>query len=123
MHNTKVYILLTACFLLMTLVGCGGGVTEEATYTGAAKLSWSTPTTNSDGSPLQASNIRGYRVYIRTPSGSYNSGIYYFVSAPSTAIFVKNFNLPLGQYYFAVTTLAISSTESGFSNEAFVDLK
>ncbi len=122
MYNTKVYIEFTALLLLMTLVGCGGGTTE-ATYTGAAKLSWSTPTTNSDGSPLLASNIKGYRVYIRTASGAYNPGIYYFVSAPSTSVSIKDLNLPVGQYYFAVTTLHISSVESGFSNEAFADLK
>ncbi len=123
MYNTKVYIVFTALLLLMTLVGCGGGITEEVTYTGTAKLSWSTPTTNSDGSPLPATNIKGYRIYIRTPSGAYNPGSYYFVSAPSTSVSVKDLNLPLGQYYFAVTTLHISSMESGFSNEAFADLK
>ncbi len=126
MSNTKVYIALIAFLLLMTLVGCGGGVTvdtKEAIYTGAARLSWSTPSTNSDGSPLPVTNIKGYRVYFRTPSGDYNPGIYYFVSAPSTSVSVKNFNLPVGQYYFAVKTLDVSNMESGFSNEAFADLE
>ncbi len=125
MNNTKVHIVLVTLLLLMALIGCGGGVTvdtKKATYTGTALLSWSTPTTNSDGSPLPATNIKGYRVYIRTPSGAHNCGIY-FVSAPSTSVSIKNFNLPVGQYYFTVTTLDISGMESGFSNEAFADLK
>lgn len=115
------------------LSGCGGGTSIDSKggaagsggtpYTGNAILSWATPTTYSDGSPLPAASIKGYRVYSRTPSGTYGSGIQYFVSAPTTSVSVKNLNLPVGQYYFVATTLDSSDVESGFSNEVLADLK
>jgi hypothetical protein len=67
-------------------------------------------------------NIKGYRVYSRPASGAYNLGIYYYVSAPSTNVPIKNLSLPVGQYYFAVTTLDIADVESGFSNEVSADI-
>ncbi len=125
---------LLVIMLLITITGCGGQVSTPSTtstsggtqngtlYTGNAILSWSAPSTYSDGSPLSTTNIKGYRVYSRPPSGAFNPGIYYYVSAPATSASVKNLSLPVGQYYFAVTTMDISDVESGFSSEVFADL-
>jgi hypothetical protein len=131
MYNTKVFLICLSIFLPV-LAGCGssGSISDATTagssrsvYTGNAILSWYIPTTYSNGSSLPAENIKGYRIYSRTPSSVYNPGIYYFVSSSTTSVYVKNLNLPLGQYYFAVTTLDMSGVESGFSNEALANLK
>ncbi len=121
MFPTKVSIILSFLILLTIFAGCG----EDAstTYTGSAILSWKTPTTYSDGSQLPSANIKGYRVYFRSSSGTYNLHASYLVSAPTTSIHVKNFNLPVGQYYFVVATLDLLDRESDFSNEVSTSLK
>ncbi len=114
--------------LLTIFAGCGGGVSVETKagstpYIGNAILSWATPTTFSNGNQLPSTNIKGYRIYSRSPSGTYNPGASYLVTAPATSIYVKTLNLPVGQYYFVVTTLDLSGMESDFSNEVFASLK
>lgn len=126
MCSTKVSIIFSLLLLLAVLASCGGGVgvdSKKDAYAGAAILAWSTPTTYADGQQLPSANIKGYRIYSRTPSGAYNPGTYYFVSAPNTSVSIINLNLQVGQYYFAATTLDISGIESGFSNEVFGDLE
>ncbi len=122
----KIAIVPFLSFLFAALAGCSGGVNVDVKgtpYTGNGILSWGTPTMYSDGTQLSTENIKGYRVYGRTPSGTYNPEIHYFVSAPTTSVYVKNFNLPVGQYYFVVTSLDTSDMESGFSDEIFAELK
>ncbi len=115
-------------FLLLVLAGCGGGVSLEmkaggitngsggTPYTGNGILSWSSPTLYSDGSQIAAGDIKEYRVYFSTQSGTYSSQ-YYPVFAPNTSVYVKNINLTVGQYYFVVTALDSWNMESDFSNE------
>ncbi len=132
MTNKNRFLLLLS-MLVVIIAGCGGQVSSSATstsggtengtlYAGTAVLSWSAPTTYSDGNLLSTTNIKGYRVYSRSPSGAYNPGIYYYVSAPTTSVSVKNLSLPVGQYYFAVTTMDIQDAESNFSSEVSADL-
>ncbi len=125
MYPTKVFITLLSLFVIAISSGCGGGASVESDtrYNGNAVLAWNVPTTYSDGSPLSGLNIKGYRVYRRAPSGAYNPGVYYYVSAPTTSVYVKYLNIPVGQNYLVVTTIDISGVESGFSHEIFADLK
>jgi hypothetical protein len=127
MHPTKVSIMFFLLILLTIFAGCGGGISVDTQasstlYSGNAILSWATPTTFSDGNQLPAANIKGYRVYSRVPSRAYGSESYYFVTAPTASIYVKKLHLPVGQYYFAVTTLDLSNMESDFSNEVSASL-
>ncbi len=127
MYPTKVSIIFLSLALPTILAGCGGGVSVDTKvgstpYTGNAILSWATPTTFSDGNRLATANIKGYRVYSRTPYHAYRSENYYFVSAPNTSTYVRNLNIPVGQHYFVITTLDMSNIESDFSNEVSASL-
>jgi hypothetical protein len=126
MQPTKVLIIFLSLLLLIISAGCGGSVgvdTKKEPYTGTAILSWNIPATYSDGSQLSAANISEYRVYISTQSGTHSIGSYYPVSASTTNIYVKNFNLTVGQYFFCVTAVDSSGIESNYSREVSAVLK
>lgn len=93
--------------LLFTLCVMSAG----AASAGDATLSWSKPTTNTDGSTL--SNLSGYRVRYGTATGSYNQTI--DVGNVTT---YKVANLTAGStYYFTVSAYSSTGKESAFSNE------
>jgi len=83
-----------------------------AAHAGTATLSWTAPTTNSDGSSL--TDLAGYKVYVGTASGNYQ--------APVTVGKVTSYTLSNltdgGTYYFAVSAYNTSGEESAKSNEA-----
>ena len=84
-------------------------------------LTWDAPTTNSDNTAL--TDLSGYRVYMSTASGQYNSGniVKNNIPASSSTGGVTETttvdNLPNGTYYFVVTAYDIYGNESGNSNE------
>ena len=79
--------------------------------TGSAMLSWTPPTQNTDGSPLN--DLAGYRIYWGTSTGSYAHSV--TVNNPGLATYVVT-ELAPAQWYFAVTAYSASGTESGHSN-------
>ena len=83
------------------------------TATGSATLSWTPPTQNTDGSPLN--NLTGYRVYWGTQQGSYSNSV--TIANPGLATYVVD-QLTPAQWYFVVTALSSTGTESGYSNVA-----
>ncbi len=85
-------------------------------------LLWDAPTLYEDGTSLPEGDITGFRVYVGTSSNSYSAGSSYLVSAETTSVIVRNFNLTPGTYYFVVTTLVVSGKESGYSNEVSADV-
>jgi hypothetical protein len=87
------------------------GIAVVGTSTGSATLSWTPPTTNTDGSPL--ANLSGYRVYWGTASGDYPNSV--TLNSSGLASYVVE-NLGPGTYYFVVTALSSAGTESSFSN-------
>jgi hypothetical protein len=84
-----------------------------AAATGSATLSWTPPTTNTDGSPL--TNLAGYRLHWGTAAGTYTSSVR--LDNPGLASYVVE-NLAPGTYYFVVTALSSTGAESQFSNVA-----
>jgi hypothetical protein len=84
-----------------------------AVATGSATLSWTPPTTNTDGSPL--TNLAAYRVHWGTTSGTYTSSVR--IDNPGLASYVVE-GLAPGTYYFVVTALSSTGAESQFSNVA-----
>jgi len=91
-------------------------ITVSAQQTGTTKsvtISWTAPQTYDDGSPLQLSEIYGYKLY----SGSTSTGLSATAnvnngSATSTTVA----NLSSGTYYFAVTAYDANGTESAYSS-------
>lgn len=77
--------------------------------TGTAVLSWSPPSANTDGSPVQ---LLGFVIYM----GAAANDLRPLQMAGATDTNAVIDNLPVGTYYFAVTALAVSGAESAFSN-------
>ena len=88
-------------------------VTVLAVATGSATLSWTPPTTNTDGSPL--TNLAGYRVYWGPAAGNYTSSV--ALNNPGLTAYVVG-DLAPGRYYFAIKAVNTAGTESQFSNVA-----
>lgn len=80
---------------------------------GTATLSWTPPTTNSDGSTL--TNLAGYRIYYGTSSNSLTQRVQ--VANPGIATYVIS-GLTRGTYYFAVRAYNSAGVESAPSNVA-----
>jgi hypothetical protein len=85
-------------------------ITVVATATGSALLSWTPPTTNTDGSPL---TLTGYRVYWGTQQGSYPNSANV---GPNVANHMVE-QLTPATWYFVVTALSATG-ESAYSNFA-----
>jgi len=81
---------------------------------GSAVLSWTAPTTNTDGSAL--TDLAGYKIYYGTASGAYGTPIDAGSAVGSPPGYTVN-NLGIGTYYFAVTAYDTAGRESAFSNE------
>lgn len=89
------------------------GINVVAVATGSATLSWTPPTTNTNGSPL--TNLSGYRVYWGPAAGNYPNSVT-LSNAGLTSYVVGN--LVPGTYYFVITALSSTGGESKFSNVA-----
>lgn len=112
-------LMLLACVTL--LVGCGGEEGSDAGApapavsapvaqgTGTAVLSWSPPSANTDGSPVQ---LFGFVIYMGTAPHDLRP----LQMAGATDMNAVIGNLPVGTHYFAVTALAVGGAESAFSN-------
>ncbi len=88
-------------------------ITVTQSVSGSATLSWTPPTTNTDGSPL--TNLAGYKISYGQTSRQYDQSL----SLPSpglTGAVIEN--LASGTWYFAVKALTTTGVESDFSNEA-----
>lgn len=77
-----------------------------------AQLNWLPPSVREDGSPLDAADIRGYRVYHSTEDGSVE--VTYDLDASTSELELRE--LVPGVHYFAVTTVDINGLESNLSN-------
>jgi hypothetical protein len=83
------------------------------TATGSATLSWTPPTTNTDGSAL--TNLAGYKVYWGTLHNNFANSIQ--INNPGLTTYVLE-ELTPATWYFAVTALNAQGVESTRSNIA-----
>ena len=81
--------------------------------TGSATLSWTPPTTNSDGTPLV--NLAGFRIVYGQASRQYSQVL--DIASPVIATAMIE-NLSAGTWYFAVKAYTSAGVESDVSNEA-----
>ncbi|HEX6723448.1 MAG TPA: putative Ig domain-containing protein, partial [Burkholderiaceae bacterium] len=88
-------------------------LTVLQTATGSALVSWTAPTTNTDGSTL--TNLASYRVLYGRSSGSLDQIV--TVNNPGLTSYTVE-NLALGTWYFAVVAVNTTGGESDMSNVA-----
>ena len=120
--TTKIFIL----FIVLQMSACS---TEESSTaagqnsgTSAAtdiKLSWIPPAEREDNSPIQMSEIAGYKVYYGTAEGLYPSSVLINDGYSEGYTFT---NLPIDTYYFVITTLDTEGRESQYSPEVVVSI-
>ena len=110
------YFLTAVIFSLFLFFGI------QKALAGTAELTWTAPTTNSDGSAL--SDLGGYKVYYGTTARTCvhpdagNCGYSNEIDVHNVITYTLN-DLTDGQtYYFSVTAYDTSGNESDFSNEA-----
>lgn len=88
-------------------------VVSSTTTTGSATLSWTPPTSNTDGSTL--TNLAGYRIAYGTSPGALSKTIQ--VANAGTSRYVVE-NLAAGTWYFSVRAYSTTGAESTTSNTA-----
>jgi hypothetical protein len=88
-------------------------LTVQAVATGSAMLSWTPPTSNTDGSPL--TNLAGYKIYWGTVQGTYPNSV--TLNNPGLTSHVVDSLVP-GTYFFVATALNAVGAESTFSTVA-----
>ncbi|MES9991234.1 MAG: putative Ig domain-containing protein [Candidatus Thiodiazotropha sp.] len=90
-------------------------VVEPEPTVGSISLMWVPPSTRTDGSALDLSEIEGYKIYMGTTSDNLTQIV---DLADSTINEHVVDNLATGDYYFAVTTYDTEGNESAYSNVA-----
>jgi hypothetical protein len=88
-------------------------LTVQAVATGSATLSWTPPTTNTDGTPL--TNLAGYKIYWGPTAGNYPNSV--SLTNPGLTSYVVS-NLVPGTYFFVATAVNSVGAESVFSAPA-----
>jgi hypothetical protein len=83
----------------------------QSTGTGVATLSWTTPTTNTDGTSL--TDLAGFRVYFGSSATSLSQ--YVQITDVATTSYVVQ-GLSNGTWYFAVKAYTSAGSESSLSN-------
>jgi hypothetical protein len=96
-----------------TPVDAGNDSVAPAPETGNFELSWTAPTTRSDGTPLSLADIDGFRIYYGKSRGSYPNRVDVKDGSAQSAV-VKN--IPAGSYYVVMTTYDVTGLESGYSS-------
>jgi hypothetical protein len=86
------------------------GSASSGSGTGAATLSWTPPTRNTDGTTL--TNLAGYRISYGTSSSSLSNTV--TVSNPGISNYVVD-NLARGTWYFSIKSYTSSGNESSAS--------
>lgn len=85
---------------------------EEPAVEESVNLSWTAPTTRTDGETLTLSDLEGYRIYYGTESDNLVPLVDLIGSSSTTYSITE---LSPGIYYFAVTAYDYEGLESGFS--------
>ena len=87
-------------------------VDKNVGKSGSLALSWSAPTTRTDGEPLPLSEIDGYRLYYGTQKGEYVQGANIKDGTAQSATVT---GIPVGTYFVVLTTYDANGIESDYS--------
>jgi hypothetical protein len=116
--NKKLIILVAFIFIGVCVSACGEAVGVDGMIsdipgdggTNSLMLSWTAPTTNEDGSPLE--DLAGYRLYYGNESRTYS-----FVADVGNYTTAEIGNLSNNTWYLAITAYDYFGNESNYSNE------
>lgn len=97
-------------------VGSAGATSPPPTDK-STMLSWSAPTRNSDGSPID--NLAGYTLHYGTASQDYTGSIE-ITNPTATSYVVSGNSFPPGTYYFAISAYNAQQVSSSLSGEISV---
>jgi hypothetical protein len=117
MSNTRTRLRRGSNAGIAVLAASLWAILNTPTLAADATLSWTPPTTNTDGSPL--TDLGGYKIYYGPTSGNYTNNQDLADPAAASAIVT---DLTAGTWYFAVTAYNSTGQESDFSNEATKDI-
>lgn len=110
-------LLLSAC---MTSQTAANRATEQSSQQpaseGALELQWEAPKDRVNGTPLQPSDIAGYRIYVGETPGHYNRTV--DIDNPKTTHFLLQGLEADKKYYVAITTIDREGRESPKSGES-----
>jgi hypothetical protein len=122
LKTLKTYCGVVVAVLILS--GCGGGAGSSSAPAsgagtappapasqGSATLTWTAPTSNTDGSAL--TNLAGYYIYYGTSVGSLSNIVN--ITSPSTLTYVVS-NLSAGTWYFAIAAYTNTGLQGGMSN-------
>jgi hypothetical protein len=133
-HAGAVPSLLLSTVLAIILSGCSSDhvntalmnsdTTTGITTTSPSILAWDAPSAYTDSTPLAESDLKEYRIYFSTQSGTYSATSSSIVSAPTTSVKVYDIiSTGTGTYFFVVTAVDIADRESVFSNEVSIEIR
>ena len=88
-------------------------ITVQQAALGSATLSWTPPTTRTDGTPL--TDLAGYKIHYGTSQGTYPNKV--TIDNPGVTTYVVE-NLSPATYYFVTTAFDATGGESDYSNVA-----
>ncbi|MCG7939772.1 MAG: putative Ig domain-containing protein [Candidatus Thiodiazotropha lotti] len=86
---------------------------QVAASTGSMSLNWTAPTTRTDGSSLNLSDISGYQIYVGTTAS--NLQMHVDLSQGDLSSYTLD-NMDLGDYYVAITAYDHNGNSSDLSN-------
>jgi hypothetical protein len=116
--NRKLLVAAALVLIGLFVNACGEAVSLDGAVpnvpgdggTNSLMLSWTAPTTNEDGSPLE--DLAGYRIYYGNESGNYS-----YVVDLGDYTTVEIDNLSNKTWYVTVTAYDYFGNESDYSNE------
>jgi len=103
-------LILAMCAFSIFFAGCGQKISVEGETGLSLQLSWTTPSTNVDGSTID--DLAGFRLHYGSEQGVYS----HVVNVGNLTTHVLR-DLSPGPWYFSVTAYDIWQNESDFSNE------
>jgi hypothetical protein len=92
-------------------------LTVSKTATNSVTLNWTSPTTNTDGTPLK--NLDAYRVFYGQTSRNYTKSVYVPAAATHSVVIE---GLAAGTWFFAIKSINTLGIASAYSGEVRVTL-
>ena len=85
----------------------------ETINTGSTSLTWTSPVTRADGTPLSLADIGGFYIYYGESEGNYPNRVDMDDGAAQA---VTLNDIPVGTYYMVMTTYDVNGRESSYSS-------